>query len=396
MKEINTFDVRPGGIVSPREESFVTRSSHLLLILAFLGVVVSDGYGQVPDAGPAVAVPAPTANWQPQVLQELPRPLDTPRSLMAPAPTQVQTDAAAEAPYFQVDPLLDPPEFGQPGFFSAVEIQLIRPRTSDSLFGPETAFFGLPGLVVPGNGGPGTVQLHGVPLDWTASPKFTVGYRLPSGFGAFLMSYRFFNTQGSGLVPTAATGLDPGVATASETSRLSLNQLDIDYTSRVYTPYPRFGMRWWLGLRLTDFFYDSTAVEPGAVFGGIDRVQTTDVTLGIGAHAGVELDWLKSERTGLMAVSKLDLATAGAKTNQNFTASSSTLAAGAAEHDSRSTTIPSLNWQLGIGWQPPRWHATFFMGGQIEYWWNVGNNPSSLSRLNVGDYGIVWQAAFNF
>jgi hypothetical protein len=367
------------------QERTVSRSFQLALALAFLtGMWVSESRGQAP----APPVPAPAA--EPAFLQELPRPADVPRSLMLPAPPQAQTGDADEAPYFQRDPLLDPPEFPQPGWFVAAEMLLTRPHVSDSLFGPETGALNVPGI------GAVTVNLGSVPLDWTVAPKFSAGYRLPSGFGAFMLSYRFFDSQGTGFIPTLNSGLDAGLPTGIETSRLSLNQVDLDYTSREYTPNSWLGMRWWLGLRFTDFFFDATATEPGAGAGVINRVEATDVTLGIGPHAGVELDW-NLGHAGLTFVNKVDLATSMAKTNQNFSASSSGPLTGAAEHDSRSTTIPYVNWQIGVGWQPASLpNATFFMGYQLEQWWNVGNNPSSLSRLNVTNQGIVWQAGWNF
>jgi hypothetical protein len=236
--------------------------------------------------------------------------------------------------------------------------------------------------------------MSSVPMNWTISPQFTAGYRLPSGFGEFLMSYRFFNTQGTSLIPTANTGL--GGATALETSRLSLNQLDLDYSSREYTPYPRVGVRWWVGMRLLDFYYASAAAASAAPFGSIDQVQATDQIPAIGGHAGLELDWAL-RYAGLMVVNKVDFAGFGAKTNQNFSASSSTLGTGASVRDSRGTGAPYVNWQLGIAWQPPQFPcARFFMGGQMEYWWGIGDNYNDLARFSVGSNGIVWQAALNF
>ena len=46
-----------------------------------------------------------------------------------------------------------------------------------------------------------TVNLPAAPLDWTASPRVFAGYRLPSGFGEFMVAYRHLGTTGSGSVP---------------------------------------------------------------------------------------------------------------------------------------------------------------------------------------------------
>jgi hypothetical protein len=366
------------------------RSSHLLLTLALLGPLVTELHAQAPATLPSVPAPAANASSL-DFLKELPQPPDVPASLMEPAPPQIQTADAAEAPYFQLDPLLDPPHLPQPGWFVAAEAQLTRPRVLGALV-PETP------AVVPGVG-PVVVSLGAVPLDWTVGPKLSAGYRLPSGFGDLLMSYRFFNTQGSNpIVANPNTGLF-GASPAMQTSRLSLNQLDLDYSSREYTPYARLGMRWWLGLRFTDFSYNATAIEPGVPFGNIDAVRVTDFTLGIGVHAGVEVDW-KLPGSGLFIVNKLDVATNMAKNNESFDAESSTLGTGGASRFSRSTQIPYVNYQLGLGWQPPVWSAAhFFMGYQFEHWWQMGFDRSGsigFSRLDLENQGVVWQATFNF
>ena len=41
-------------------------------------------------------------------------------------------------------------------------------------------------------------------LDWTVSPRFELGYRLPSGFGELDVAFRFLMTQGSGSTPAGS------------------------------------------------------------------------------------------------------------------------------------------------------------------------------------------------
>ena len=63
---------------------------------------------------------------------------------------------------------------------------------------------------------------------WTVAPRIEIGYRLPSGFGGFAFSDRFFNTSGTG----------PFVGPAGTTTRstqLGVNYSDWDYISREYT-----------------------------------------------------------------------------------------------------------------------------------------------------------------
>jgi ankyrin repeat protein len=64
-----------------------------------------------------------------------------------------------------------------------------------------------------------TITLQSAPLDWTVSPRFAVGYRLPSGFGEFSLGYRFLATQG-------ADSSDQPLGPASLSSRLDINAVD--------------------------------------------------------------------------------------------------------------------------------------------------------------------------
>jgi hypothetical protein len=65
---------------------------------------------------------------------------------------------------------------------------------------------------------------------------------------------------------------------------------------------------------------------------------------------------------------------------------------------SSSQAVPSLNIQLGLGWQPPGWCNThFFLGYGYEYWWNVGRESNTLdSRGELSDQGVLLRAEFNF
>ena len=120
-----------------------------------------------------------------------------------------------------------PSFFPPPGWFVGAEVQIVKPHLSPELVGST-----LPGKHVPvyeNNSpiGPNATNLNipSAPLDWTASPRVFAGYRLPVGFGEFMVAYRHLGTTGSGSVPdtTGPIGLN---------TRFAFDILDLDYNSR--------------------------------------------------------------------------------------------------------------------------------------------------------------------
>src|SRR5262249_53403703 len=143
-------------------------------------------------------------------------------------------------------------------------------------------------------------------LDWTAAPRFEVGYRLPSGFGQFAFAYRFLISEGT------ETLFGPD-APAAFKSRLDINIVDLDYVSREFFtfqwPYctltSRFGLRW------ADAFFDARAVQPfAAAAGGTGILETyaSNNFWGVGPHMGLELA-RRWENSGLTLVGRVDGAT---------------------------------------------------------------------------------------
>ena len=125
------------------------------------------------------------------VLQALPRPRDLPASLYtAPAPPRADASGVLriDAPYFKRDPLLDPPMFPHPGWFVGAEMQVVKPHFVNQMGNS---------VLNRASGIPTNVVLGMAPLDWTVSPRVFFGYRLPSGFGEFMVAYRYLGTVGS-------------------------------------------------------------------------------------------------------------------------------------------------------------------------------------------------------
>jgi hypothetical protein len=164
-------------------------------------------------------------------------------------------------------------------------------------------------------------------------------------------------------------------------------------------------MTWWFGLRWADVYFDSRADEPfaaAAAGSGIFETRTTNSYVGFGPHAGLGLERHMGER-GLTLVGRVDGWISLGRIRQGFFETSTTpgpngLPVATETRVSSSQAVPSINVQLGLGWQPPGWCHTYVFAGYVyEYWWNVGRESSIPdSRGEVSDQGILFRAEFNF
>ena len=366
----------------------MARTACLLAALAVLGGTpcAPQGYAQELDIAPAPpTVPADTAEYNP--LPDLPRPPDQPHSLLAPATAPLYEPAPLPGPYFERDPLLDPPELPQPGWFADVDILVAKAHVKNKLTNAS----------IPG-GAPDIVRLPSAPLDWTVAPRFEIGRTLPSGFGAVALSYRFLTTAGNGVTQ----GLD---APAVLRSRLDLNIVDLDYISHELSLWPKWDMTWRVGGRLGYAYFDSRAVEPfdaAAAGSGVFEQRNSDRFLGFGPHGGVEVD-RRVQGTGLSLFASSDFWIDVGRIRQTFNEVTTTLGPDGlpttmATSASSSQAVPVLNLQGGLRWRPPDYsNCELFLGYEYEYWWNVGRfSRTPDSRGTLWDQGVLLRAEFNF
>jgi hypothetical protein len=373
------------------------RLARLLLVGVTFGAVgLSLGRGQTPgtgqDVAPGSATQVPGAASEPAILRSLPQVADAPLSLLAPAPPPGPLPPDAERPYFQPDTLLDPQQLPPPGWFFDLDLDAtlghVKNQLSTTVLNPATGKADLVGL-------------PSAPLNWAINPNFEVGYRLPSGFGEILLNYRFLATDGSEMVE----GTDGPTRLSS---LLDINQADLDYASREISLWPYWDMRWRIGLRYADVYFDSRADEAfalAAAGSGIYETRTTNSYVGFGPHAGLDLA-RRFGTSGLAFVTKADFAMLFGRIRQQFIEHTTTLGADGqpligAVSASSSQGVPVLEVQAGFSWQPPRYsQLNFFLGYRYEYWWDVGAldslNNSGGTFGEVADQGFVLRAEFNF
>jgi hypothetical protein len=342
--------------------------------------------------------PAPPAAEQPggytpafDPLPGFPRPPDAPRTLYAPALAAPLYGCAPlpEKYFVQGDPLLDPPELPQPGWFIDVGVGVVKPHFT-GIMGSNT--------VQIGNLPPDTVAgLPSASLDWTGAPQLQIGHRLPTGFGEFALSFRGLGTQGTGSIP-AADGL------AVLRSRLDFSQIGADYLSREYSLLPEWDMKWHLGVRLVYLYFDSRADEPfdlAAAGSGVFEQRTTNSYWGIGPNAGLELA-RRVDGTGLSFVGRVDCATVLGRIRQGFFETSTTTGPGGQflsgeTRISGSQDVPLVNVQVGLSWNPPIRPCTqLFLGYNYEHWWNIGKVSNFGTAGELTDQGLLLRLAINF
>jgi len=366
----------------------MVRMAYLLLVLLLGGTLAaSPALSQTAD-GPAAAsaTAGPAATPEPEFLKTFPRPPDQPASLLAPPSPLGPPPPDLEQPYFQPDPLVDPPGLGLPGWFADVDVGILKPHLVNQLSLPVT----FP------DGSSTTVGVNASHLNWTVSPRFEVGYRLPSGFGGIAVSYRNITSQGSDSV----IGAD-GPATLA--SRLNVNVADLDWVSNEYTPWQLCEMRVRFGLRYINAYFDSQANEPfdeAAAGTTIFNQRTTNSVWVVGPHAGVDL----RRRLGFWGLSVngfVDMSEGWGRIRQNYFASSTTSASGLPQAGqasiSTSDAVPVLTARLGLNWQPPACpNIHLFAGYQLDYWWNTGRMGNFTTFGYFFDSGIVLRGEWNF
>jgi len=359
-------------------------------VLVVLVAQSGRAWGQLPGSllMPAPAPPTSMATnstgSEAPYLTGLPNVPDVPSSIYAPA-TPTYTCSVPECPYFDCDPRLDPFCLPQPGWLADVEVDVNLPHVSNGIHDTVT----LGGIT-------SQVKLGSARLDWTGAPRMELGYRLPDGFGEFDISYRFLGSDGTGTV------FGPGAAPdgpATLTSRLDMHVADLQYASNEIS-ICTWWMKWHLGLRGTDVFFDSRADEDPAVAAGdtgiFERRMTTSYW-GLGPSFGLDLERRIGD-SGFTVLGRLDGAIFLGRVEQGFF-EVATSGASAQTIRSNPAAVPTANWSLGLAWRPPSCQALrCFIGYQGEGLWDVGafQGVSPGSNAAIYTQGVLLRADFNY
>jgi hypothetical protein len=379
--EIQNGGLTPTEIRRPRWLC-ACRSGIVFLLLWAGMLAASEACGQTTDTPAADSATEP----EPEFLKTLPRPPDQPASLFAPAPPLAPPPPNLEGPYFQQDPLLDPPALGAVGWFANVDIGILKPHLVNEEHLPVT----FP------DGTSFTVGVNPAHLNWTVSPRVEVGYRLPAGFGGIAVSYRNMTSQGS----QGVIGAD-GPATLS--SLLNVNVVDLDWVSHEYAWVRGWELRIRFGLRYLNDYWSSQADEPfaeAAAGSTIYHQRTTNSNWVIGPHGAVDLR-RQLDFWGLAILGFVDFSEGWGRTRQTYSALSTTSAFGIPQgggaSQGTSDAVPVITARLGLSWQPPSFpNIHLFVGGQLDYWWNTGRMGNITTLGYFFDSGLLLRGEWNY
>jgi hypothetical protein len=265
---------------------------------------------------------------------------------------------------------------GPPGWFFAADLAVLRPRVRNRL----AAVVTFPG------GFEEVVALPEPGQDTTVSPRLEAGYRLAGGLGDLLLAYRLIDSEGSGLL----VGFDPfGIVPLR--SRLNLNVLDFDYASREWAPAPHWDMKWRVGARLANSFYDVLAEGPFLAQRASSHFIGAGPHLGLGLHRHLPLPgwsvYLQTE--GALVIGRVHQ---GYEETMTFPDGPRVGSATSIDH---THAVPTLGGQLGVAWMPAGWQGwRFSLGYQYEHWWYLGT--TELSQLELGAQGLFLRGEYRY
>jgi Legionella pneumophila major outer membrane protein precursor len=352
----------------------MTRFARYSLAAALLGLFGLTGRSAaqttLPPAPVIVVPPAPPGPGP--IIARPGAPIVTPPVAVPPPPPPGFQPAPLPPPVAPVAPVV--PVYGpeQPNpFFVSVDLAVLFPTMSIKLKNE-----------IPVAGGTDTINVPGVGLDTTLSPRIEFGYRLPDTQGQFSFAYRFISTQGTGTSET-----DLGTDTNLR-SRLDLNQLDFDYATARYSPEPRWDIQWRLGARAVGVFSDTSETK------GAFEKSASNYFVGAGPHLGFEVEHRSNILPAFGFFANVDGAVLIGQDEQKFHLEEpgfSTLL----EAPRKTLTVPTVSAQAGISYTPPGANWLHFRAGyQFEHWFDLGNVGQS--RLDMSAHGPFLHGQIDF
>jgi hypothetical protein len=302
-----------------------------------------------------------------------------------PTPFSGQPLHTPEVPFFGPEPLIERLNAPAVGAFASLDALIVGAHINNRLIN----------TVLIGGTLPDTVQLPSAELGATVSPRFELGYRLPEGFGEFLVSYRFLVASGTDHFFT-----DLGLGRLK--SEMNLNVVDLDYASREFCFNANNSFRWRIGTRLAGVYFNSNmdiAISSADAGGGAATQRVSNNFFGAGPHLGLDL-YHKLSSPGATAFVRLDAASVLGTVDQSF-GETFTIAGlggqsfGGAVNASNTQVSPMLGIQFGVAYNPPWWRSvTYSLGYQFEEWWSIGR--AEQSNASVTFQGIFFRTEFLF
>jgi hypothetical protein len=265
------------------------------------------------------------------------------------------------------------------GWFAGIELTAARPRIHSEI---SSGTLG-PGDFVSGTFA-NTFQLPVANLEWFAMPKVYVGYRRPNGLGEYLLSYRFIQSDGQGMIANFDAA---GAGQLSTMLRAHVIDLEYGWTDDAwelpwYLPHM---VRRSFGLRAASAVFDSSA--SGAQ---ILNEREGNVFIGAGPRVNFEATWA----TAVPSLAFVGGADVSGVVGFNYQRFGETAIVGGSvlnasgRTDGTTTATPILRVQGALSWVPDWRDRTlrFSAGYQWERWWILTDTNSQVEITLQGPF----------
>jgi hypothetical protein len=283
---------------------------------------------------------------------------------------------AAAAPANGWDILTDWPLLPQ-HIFGDFEIDILKPHLQAALIN----------TVPLSNGTVDSVHPPTAQQNWTAAPRFEVGWFLPGNLGYFAFSYRGFADVGRQNV----TALD-GTPFALR-SRLDVNQIAFDYGTLPYSFAPRWFVSGRLGMAAANVFFDNQA---NSAHQGLDA---SNNFYGAGPHIRGDIWREFNLLPGLALFLQPDFMVLVGRVQQHYRENLSLVdtSANGSYFLRRTQTVPVFTLRTGLSYTPRSFeHWRFMVGYEFEDWWDVGRVPQETSRGEFYTNGVFLRALVSY
>jgi hypothetical protein len=164
-------------------------------------------------------------------------------------------------------------------------------------------------------------------------------------------------------------------------------------------------LKWRGGVRLAERWYHTQVFKPfakAAASNGVFAEHVSNYVLGAGPHFGVEVN-RRALPSGVTFLTRLDIADTFTRIRQLYSATTTALSPGGYPARGAATSnfwqqVPILNFQVGLGWQPPSHpNVRFYAGYLYEFWWQTMTRSSPETTFgSLSNQGVVLQVEMNW
>lgn len=272
----------------------------------------------------------------------------------------------------------DPTE--REGFYFTQDLFIVKPNMLGTMqISPKEAPWN--GGILPQPSPYSNILFPMASLEWTVSPTFDLGYRLPGQQGEFALNYQFLVSQGF----SSASYL--GLASQVK-SRITQNEVDFLYRSAPTAFGPRLDIRFEIGAKMGFFFYDTLASN------ALGEGHASNYFFGGGPRFRIDGDFHITSNKRWRWINGLEISALMGQIQQSYSNSVGPYDF-AVTAPKTTTTLPVLKYQTGILWVPSFTEGFSVLAGfELDEYWQILKQNQSSGRLQ--NLGILLQGRLDF